>query len=95
MNYSWVAGFLIMILWAKEKGIITIDGDVNIYDLNKALIETYNNIKNKKNELFKMIKEIETEFNSCVNDGNVNRKPINKKDARLQKILLLLDTKTI
>ena len=32
-----------------------------------------------------MIKEIETEFNSCVNDGNVNRKPINKKDTMTSK----------
>ena len=77
--------FLIMILWAKERGFITIDGDINIYDLNEALIETYNNIKNNKTELFKSIKEIETEFNTCEIEGDVKRKPVNKEDAMTSK----------
>lgn len=73
--------FLIMILWAREKGIITIDGGVNVYDLNESLIGTYINIKNNKTDLFNRIKEIETEFNSCVIDGDVKRKPVDKQDA--------------
>ena len=77
--------FLIMILWAKEKGIITIDGDINVYDLNEALIESYNNIKNNKNELFESIKQIEAEFNSCEIDGDVKRKPVNKEDAAFKE----------
>jgi len=77
--------FLIMVLWAKENGYITIEGDINIYDLNEALIETYNNIKNNKNELFESIKEIETEFNSCEVEGDVKRKPESKEDAMTSK----------
>ena len=77
--------FLIMVLWAKEKNYITIDGDINVYDLNEALIETYNNIKNNKNELYERIKQIEEEFNSCEIDGDVKRKPVNKEDAMTSK----------
>ena len=77
--------FLIMVLGAKEKNYITIDGDINVYDLNEALIESYNNIKNNKNELFESIKQIETEFNSCEIEGDVKRKPINKEDAMTSK----------
>lgn len=77
--------FLIMILWAKENGYITINGDINIYDLNEALIGTYNNIKNKKDKLYDRIHEIEEEFNSCKMKGDVNRKPINKEDALTSK----------
>lgn len=77
--------FLIMVLWAKEKKYITIDGDINVYDLNEALIETYNNIKNNKNELFESIKQIEAEFNSCEIEGDVKRKPVNKEDAMTSK----------
>lgn len=77
--------FLIMMLWAKEKKYITIDGNINVYDLNEALIETYNNIKNNKNELYERIKQIEEEFNSCEIDGDVKRKPVNKEDAMTSK----------
>lgn len=77
--------FLIMMLWAKEKKYITIDGNINVYDLNEALIETYNNIKNNKNELYERIKQIEEEFNSCEIDGDVKRKPVNKEDAMNSK----------
>jgi DNA adenine methylase len=77
--------FLIMMLWAKEKGYITIEGDINIYDLNEALIGTYNNIKNNKNDLFNTIKEIETEFNTCEVDGDVKRKPELKEDGLTSK----------
>jgi len=73
--------FLIMILWAKQKGFITINGAINVYDLNEALIGSYVNIKNNKIELYESIKEIEEEFNSCKIDGDVKRKPINKEDA--------------
>jgi len=77
--------FLIMMLWAKEKEYITIEGDINIYDLNEALIGTYNNIKNNKNDLFNTIKEIETEFNTCEVDGDVKRKPELKEDGLTSK----------
>ena len=77
--------FLVMILWAKEKGLITIDGNINVYDLNEALIETYKNIKNNKIELFTKVKELETEFISCETDGDVKRKPENKEEGLTSK----------
>ena len=77
--------FLIMVLWAKENKYITINGDINVYDLNEALIETYINIKNNKNELFERIKQIEKDFNSCEIEGDIKRKPINKEDAMTSK----------
>ena len=77
--------FLIMVLWAKKKGLITIEGDINAYDLNEALIGSYNNIKSNKEELFETIKEIEKEFNQCEVEGDVKRKPLLKEDALTSK----------
>ena len=75
---------LIMILWAREKGFITIDGSINVYDLNKALIGTYINIKEKKDELFKKTNKLETVFNSCELD-NGDRKPQTEEEALKSK----------
>ena len=69
----------------KKKGYINIKGDINVYDLNKSLIETYNNIKNKKQELYDNIKKIEKEFSSCESVENPNRKPSSKKEALISK----------
>tara|TARA_Y100000389_G_scaffold3799_1_gene3654 strand:- start:866 stop:2029 length:1164 start_codon:yes stop_codon:yes gene_type:complete len=77
--------FMIMVLWARDKGYITINGNINVYDLNEALIGSYNNIKDNKEILFKTIKEIEGEFNTCEIEGDVKRKPINKEDALTSK----------
>ena len=77
--------FLIMVLWAKSKGLINIKGTINVYDLNEALIGTYVNIKESKEELFKEIKIIEDEFNTCIKKGIINRKPININDAKTSK----------
>jgi len=77
--------FLIMILWAKKKGLITIEGDINAYDLNEALIGSYNNTKNNKTELYQKIMDIKTEFNSCEVEGDVKRDPKCKEDAMTSK----------
>jgi DNA adenine methylase len=76
---------LIALLWAKNNEYIKINGSINVYDLNEALIGTYNNIKNNKNDLLNTIEEIETEFNSCEIEGDVKRKPVNKEDAMTSK----------
>lgn len=76
--------FLIMILWAREKGFITIDGSINVYDLNKALIGTYINIKEKKNELFEETNKLENVFNSCELDKG-DRKPQKEEEALKSK----------
>ena len=75
---------LIMILWAREKDLITIEGSINVYDLNKALIGTYINIKDKKDELFEKTNKLETVFNSCELD-NGDRKPQTEEEALKSK----------
>lgn len=73
--------FLVMVLWAKNKGFITINGSLNAYDLNEALISTYINIRDNKDELFEKVKELQKEFLECDAEGTVNRKPNNKQEA--------------
>ena len=73
--------FLMMVLWAKNKGFITINGSINAYDLNEALISTYNNIKDNKDELFEKIKELQKTFLECDAEGTVNRKANNKEES--------------
>lgn len=73
--------FLVMVLWAKNKGYITINGSLNAYDLNEALISTYINIRDNKDELFEKVKELQKEFLECDAEGTVNRKPNNKQEA--------------
>ncbi len=73
--------FLVMVLWAKNKGFITINGSLNAYDLNEALISTYINIRDNKDELFEKVKELQKEFLDCDAEGTVNRKPNNKQEA--------------
>ena len=75
---------LIMILWAREKGYITIEGAINVYDLNKALIGTYINIKEKKDELFEKTNKLENVFNSCKLDKG-DRKPQTQEEALKSK----------
>jgi DNA adenine methylase len=73
--------FLVMVLWAKNKGFITINGSLNAYDLNEALISTYINIRDNKDELFEKVKELQKEFLECDAEGTINRKPNNKQEA--------------
>ena len=73
--------FLMMVLWAKNKGFITINGIINAYDLNEALISTYNNIKDNKDELFEKVKELQKTFLECDAEGTVNRKANNKEES--------------
>ena len=73
--------FLVMVLWAKNKGFITINGSLNAYDLNEALISTYINIRDNKDELFEKVKELQKDFLECDAEGTVNRKPNNKQEA--------------
>jgi DNA adenine methylase len=73
--------FLMMVLWAKNKGFITINGSINAYDLNEALISTYINIRDNKDELFEKVKELQKTFLECDAEGTVNRKANNKQEA--------------
>ncbi len=73
--------FLMMVLWAKSKGFITINGSINAYDLNEALISTYINISDNKDELFEKVKELQKTFLECDAEGTVNRKANNKEES--------------
>jgi len=73
--------FLMMVLWAKNKGFITINGSINAYDLNEALISTYINISDNKDELFEKVKELQKTFLECDAEGTVNRKANNKEES--------------
>ena len=70
-----------MILWARARELIQINGTINVYDLNEALIGTYNNIKCNKEELYDEINNIITEFDKCEVEGDVKRRPTCKEDA--------------
>jgi len=66
--------FLIMILWARSKGLIDIKGHIFASDLNEALIGFYNNVKCRKDELYEHITDVIAEFDACPIDGPVIRK---------------------
>ena len=74
---------LIALLWAKNNEYIKINGSINVYDLNEALIGTYVNIRDNKDELYKSINIIKEEFYKCNIDGEVNRrKPKDINEAK-------------
>lgn len=76
---------LLAILWAKNNGYIKINGSINVYDLNEALIGTYNNIKNNKDELYNKISVLINTYNSCDSEGDVFRKPIDENQGKSSK----------
>jgi len=76
---------MLMMLWAKKEGKIEINGKINVYDLNKYLIETYENIKNKREELFNKLNILKKEFNDCKIDGEIIRKPKTYEDSKTSK----------
>ena len=65
---------LIMILWANKNGYINIKKSINAYDLNEALIGTYNNIKSNKEDLYTNIIQLKDIFDKCPEIGEKNRK---------------------
>ena len=76
---------LLMVLWAHYQKIINIKNKINVYDLNESLIETYNNIKYFKEELYLEIIKIIGEYNECIKDGSVNRNPESLEEAKTSK----------
>ena len=76
---------LLTLLSYVKNGIIKIHGNIYAYDLNEPLIYIYRNIQSNHNELYNEIQQIITEFNSCSNDGEINRKPENIEEAKITK----------
>ncbi len=76
---------LLLIIWAKNNGIITIKNNIYAYDLNKGLIGMYNNIKSNHILLYNRLIELKTQFNNCNLDKNNNKKPMTENEALLSK----------
>ena len=76
---------LLAFLSYVKNGIIKINGNIYAYDLNEPLIYMYKNIQTNHTELYKEIQKLITEFNSCNDDGEINRKPKNIDEAKLSK----------
>ena len=73
---------LISLLWASKNNYIKINKDIYAYDLNEALIYTYINIRDNKDELYNEIIEIKKIYESCESEPEVkNMKPKNEEEG--------------
>tara|TARA_Y100000816_G_scaffold282550_1_gene258380 strand:+ start:2696 stop:3616 length:921 start_codon:yes stop_codon:yes gene_type:complete len=75
---------LFAILSLKHQGIIKINKNIYVYDINPVLINVYNHVKNNKDELFKFIDEIINEYDN-INGTIINRKPNTLDEAKSSK----------
>ena len=76
---------LLTLLSYVKNNIIKVFGNIYAYDINEPLINTYKNIQSNHNELYEEIQKIIIEFNSCSNDGILNRKSKNIEEAKQLK----------
>ncbi len=76
---------LLLILKLNKHKSIKIKDSINAYDLNKVLINTYNWIKNKPTQLYKLTKKIVDVYNNCDINGPINRNPTNIIEAKTSK----------
>ena len=75
---------LLALLFKIHNGDIKLSGKIYVYDLNEGLINLYNNIKNNKDELFKLIQKYIKEYDS-ISGSDVNRNPNNLEEAKTSK----------
>lgn len=76
---------LLSILSYIKQGVIKVQGNIFAYDVNEPLIYVYKNIQSKHNELYTEMQKLITEFNSCEEEGEINRKPKNMDEAKMTK----------
>jgi DNA adenine methylase len=76
---------LLTLLSYVKNGSINLHGNIYAYDVNEPLIYIYKNIQSNHNDLYSVLQNIITEFNSCGNDGQINRKPINIDEAKITR----------
>lgn len=75
---------LLALLSLQKEGKIKIKGKIYAYDLNSNLINLYKNIQSNKDELFKIISEHKSVFDS-IKGTEINRKPKNLSEAKTSK----------
>ena len=73
---------LFALLSYVKNGIIKIHGNIYAFDVNEPLIYTYKNIQTHHNELYDILKNIISDYNTCGN-GDINRKPTNIDEAKI------------
>lgn len=65
-----------------KSGKIQVHNKIFAFDVNEPLIFCYKNIQHHHEELFEAIQSIIIEFNSCSEDGPLNRKPSTIEQAK-------------
>ena len=75
---------LLALLYKINKKEIILTGKIKVYDLNEGLIALYNNIKNNKENLYKIITEQINIYDSLKGD-KINRNPTNLEMAKTSK----------
>ena len=78
---------LLALLSLQKVGLITINGSIYAYDLNKQLIQVYRHIQSNKDELIKRVQHYRNEYDKCptVEKGTANRKPVNDTEAKTSR----------
>lgn len=78
---------LLAVLSLQKAGLITINGSIYAYDLNKQLIQVYRHIQSNKDELIKRVQHYRNEYDKCptVEKGTANRKPVNDSEAKTSR----------
>lgn len=75
---------LLAVLTLKNQNKIEIKNKLYAYDVNPILINVYNNVKNNKEELYKLVKYYFQEYDNIKGDI-INRKPKNIEEAKSSK----------
>lgn len=75
------ASVLLTMLSLVKIGAVKVRGNIYAYDLNEPLIYIYKNVQCRHAELYDVLQTIIAEFNSCSNDGPLNRTPTTISEA--------------
>lgn len=75
---------LLKVLELQKNNSIVIRNKIYAYDINQDLINVYKNIQSNKDELYNIITNYISEYNSC-NGGVINRNPKDINEAKTSK----------
>lgn len=79
------ASVLFCMLHLVKKGFIKLKGKVYAYDLNEPLISLYKNIQEFPDQLYDIVQDFISEYNSCGDDDEPNRNPSDFEEAKHSK----------